>query len=52
MGDCGISQSKSAYGSAGGVRIRPPNGSPAMAIETVYIVQAYVQGRGKGLKAE
>ena len=23
-----------------------------MAIETVYIVQAYVQGRGKGLKAE
>ena len=23
-----------------------------MAVETVYIVQAYVQGRGKGLKAE
>jgi hypothetical protein len=23
-----------------------------MATETVYIVQAYVQGRGKGLKAE
>ena len=23
-----------------------------MAIETVHIVQAYVQGRGKGLKAE
>ena len=25
---------------------------PRMAIETVHIVQAYVQGRGKGLKAE
>ncbi|WP_425992572.1 hypothetical protein [Brevundimonas sp. TWP2-3-2] len=23
-----------------------------MAVETVYIIQAYVQGRGKGLKAE
>ncbi len=23
-----------------------------MAVETVHIVQAYVQGRGKGLKAE
>jgi len=23
-----------------------------MAIETVHIVQAYIQGRGKGLKAE
>lgn len=23
-----------------------------MAVETVYIIQTYVQGRGKGLKAE
>lgn len=23
-----------------------------MAVETVYIIQSYVQGRGKGLKAE